>query len=107
MIILQANTLLWPIVKAFEDAVRDPEKVEYDGNCELRLTGKYGITFTIFMDCGEPDYIASVDKDGYAVDLVSCGSYIFTNLLSWYHDEVLDLAKQHYNWDYPTENSRS
>ena len=105
-----APFLLWPIVKAFEDAVRNPVKVEYDGISNLIITDKFNNSFVIFMDCGEPDYLDHIEVrselDRETVDFFDSKfdeavKFMLTNnLVSFYSETILELAQQQPNWGY-------
>ena len=105
------HPLLWPIVKAFEDAVRNPVSVDYDGCVHITITGPHNIKFVIFMDCGYPDYLDHIkDEEGNIVDFfheeweaTGVTPLMTNNIVCYYAKDILKLAQQHPKWDYLIE----
>ena len=89
------------IAAVFEGMLRCPERVAYDGNCNLDLyEGQWCIR--IFMDCGEPDYVDHIMFGDETLDFMSPLAAALTNYLAvpavW--EQVLRLARDCQNWDY-------
>lgn len=100
--------LIWLFVRAFEEAIVTPAKVEYDCSSNLTITDTHGNVFVVFMDCGLPDYLDHIitAPAGSRVDFFdehwSGGimPFMANNLVCWHKDRLLELAKATPNWNY-------